>query len=47
MQIAPWVTSEAPFRIDVVLRLAVFIAVVRADGHCKPFWCLARAVDAE
>ena len=47
VQIAPLVTSEAPIKIDVVLRLAVFIAVVHGDRHCKLFWCLARVVYAE
>ena len=47
VQIAPWVTSEAPIKIDVILRLAVFIIVVHGDRHYKPFGCLARVVYAE
>ena len=49
MQIGRSVTSEAPIRINVVLRLAVFIVVVVvcADGHCEPFCCLARVIYPE
>ena len=49
MQIGRNVTSEAPIRINVVLRLVVFIVVVVvcADGHCEPFCCLARVIYPE
>ena len=49
VQIGRSVTSEAPIRINVVLRLVVFIVVVVvcADGHCEPFCCLARVIYPE